>query len=623
MYHWYELCDAVQGDTYSVDGVHVSNFVLPLYFTASEEHLNHNDFLGRGVRSFGVRPGGYIGFFDPESKVNRQYHAPDDNLARHRLVKKAKFSNTTRSDRRDPFSTGDVLNDPSWVTCDAISFELITRLSENSPQIECARYLVSHHLGTAWRVRSCAGDPNEFDAIYVGKLPISFARAWEFTHILETEPTVVYAEPSFTFPVPGETDALARGFERRESSRGEKHSHETDDYLWALKQCNVPAAWKLFEETGKRPGDGVLIGHPDSGFVEHPELDRNRVRIDFDRDFLEEDSETRTEAYRQGLHGLATASVVMSGSGGATDILRGPAQYSEILPLRVTKPGFIFPAPVLLFGGMRRLRDAVDYAVQHGCQIISISLGGFEHRGLRKAIGRATKAGVIVCAAAGNKVGFVVCPACYEETIAVAGCRVDRTGWKESCRGDAVDISAPAESVWRATVSEEGEPVVVRGNGTSYATALIAGIAALWRSYHGEELDSRNRAEIPLLFRELLWQTASTDNQLPEGFGAGIVDAEALLRRRLPSKVSGPTSSRVNRSDTTSMFKEEPRYAELPGGCRQEIRCAETLLAIIEASQSSRLGLWHAAHGDVVARPERFSQTLVKWLNTTSNEGSA
>jgi hypothetical protein len=38
VYHWFEMCDAVQDERYSIDGIAVSNFVLPLYFTSSTEH---------------------------------------------------------------------------------------------------------------------------------------------------------------------------------------------------------------------------------------------------------------------------------------------------------------------------------------------------------------------------------------------------------------------------------------------------------------------------------------------------------------------------------------------------------------------------------------------------------
>jgi hypothetical protein len=70
VFHWYEMCDAVQSESYSIDGIEVSNFVLPLYFTLNDEKGGRNDFMnrksnGKSLKSFGVNPGGYVGFFDP------------------------------------------------------------------------------------------------------------------------------------------------------------------------------------------------------------------------------------------------------------------------------------------------------------------------------------------------------------------------------------------------------------------------------------------------------------------------------------------------------------------------------------------------------------------------------
>jgi hypothetical protein len=74
--------DAVQAETYKIDGVEVSNFLLPLYFTGSEEVGGRNDFLGNShkgktLQSFGVNPGGYIGFFDPKSGRTRTSRGPE------------------------------------------------------------------------------------------------------------------------------------------------------------------------------------------------------------------------------------------------------------------------------------------------------------------------------------------------------------------------------------------------------------------------------------------------------------------------------------------------------------------------------------------------------------------
>jgi len=100
VFHWYELCDAVQDESYEVDGVMVSNFVLPLYFTSSEERGGRNDFLGRTYKgktleSFGVNPGGYIGFYDPRSRQIGSFTAKGD----HRAETRRAIKNRARGSR--------------------------------------------------------------------------------------------------------------------------------------------------------------------------------------------------------------------------------------------------------------------------------------------------------------------------------------------------------------------------------------------------------------------------------------------------------------------------------------------------------------------------------------------
>ena len=614
VYHWYEVCDAVQTDTYFIDGVEVSNFVLPLYFTSAEEHLNHNDFLGRGVRSFGVRRGGYVGFFDPENERHDMYHRPDDEDAVRRMNLKAEFRDVKRTGRRDG-NLGDVLNDPHWVACEAISFELKTNGNDMSLLMNEAQRVVSQHLGGSWKVRVCRGDPKEFDAIHIGSRPLTFADAWQRAHNLETEENVVYAEPSFTFPTPGETDVSDEFARKRFSALSTDHKPKTDkNYKWVLEACNVPAAWKFIEESAGNPGQGVLIGHPDSGFIEHPEMDIRRVRIDFDKDFLEEDEETRTKRIKDGSHGLATASVIMSGLGDEDDKITGPAYCAEILPLRVTKPRGLIPAPVLFSGGLRRLRDAVDYAVQRGCRVISISLGGPPHRGLRKAIQRAKEEGVIICAAAGNVVSFVVWPARYKEVIAVAGCDIDRKPWTGSCRGPSVNVTAPAESVWRATVSEDSDRIVARSSGTSYAVGLTASIAAMWLAHHCKTLAKLRRSDIPGLFLQLLEKTATRDHKLPaEGFGAGIVDAHKLLLESVPDSTSGQEISSLDETADEDILGKGHNLGDMGDTFLKELLSAKLLVDMVDASRSFEPSRRPASQPRY--RSVRLSEKLTQHLN--------
>ncbi len=104
--HWYEMCDAVQDESYSIDGIQVSNFVLPLYFTPGDERGGRNDFLGTltkaGTRlaSFGTNPGGYIGFFDPKTGKDSTFELPGDKRAAERQRIKDEIGLARRSTRR-------------------------------------------------------------------------------------------------------------------------------------------------------------------------------------------------------------------------------------------------------------------------------------------------------------------------------------------------------------------------------------------------------------------------------------------------------------------------------------------------------------------------------------------
>lgn len=93
VFHWYEVCDAVQSEWYKIDGVPVSNFVLPHYFTRDDEAGMRNDFLsrkhkGNALRSFGVNPGGYVGFWDP--KLGQHADHSGDTRGKKRLARKRK-----------------------------------------------------------------------------------------------------------------------------------------------------------------------------------------------------------------------------------------------------------------------------------------------------------------------------------------------------------------------------------------------------------------------------------------------------------------------------------------------------------------------------------------------------
>lgn len=111
VFHWYEMCDAVQAETYEIDEVEVSNFVLPLYFTGGEELGGRNDFLnrshdGKTLRSFGVNPGGYVGFFDPALGDHDTFSMKNDKVASRVRKAKAAALSARRAGRHVAPGTG-------------------------------------------------------------------------------------------------------------------------------------------------------------------------------------------------------------------------------------------------------------------------------------------------------------------------------------------------------------------------------------------------------------------------------------------------------------------------------------------------------------------------------------
>jgi hypothetical protein len=187
-----------------------------------------------------------------------------------------------------------------------------------------------------------------------------------------------------------------------------------------------------------------------------------------------------------------------------------------------------------------QLARAVAHATSVHCDVISISLGGAGFFGLKAAIDNAVQAGAIVVTAAGNCVHLVVAPALYDHTIAVAATNGEDKPWHGSCHGTAVDISAPGEDVYRAYRNHpnDGTVSVEPSDGTSYATAMVAGAAALWLGYHGRpaiEAARRRGETVHDVFARLVVATSNggTPGWMPAQFGRGILDVAALLKADL------------------------------------------------------------------------------------------
>jgi serine protease len=291
---------------------------------------------------------------------------------------------------------------------------------------------------------------------------LSVGEAWDLSYRLRELPEVMHAEPLFEAAVSGRPDwyqeitpemlaseqieaAINLGSKLFGSGSDFPHLKESDPPEWSLELMKVPSAWqRFFPDGNKQPGQGVVIGHPDTGFQPNPEILPNLL-IDKGFDFLDMDPDATDslEEKPPGVlianpgHGTGTSSVIISPRGDQTPsnenekFVSGVAPGARVMPLRITKS-------VVLFG-MMKLAKAIDYAVENGAHVISISLGGVPSFRLWWSIVNAQRKGVIVAAAAGNCVQFVVWPAAYDEVIGVTACNATREIWIGSSRGEGVD----------------------------------------------------------------------------------------------------------------------------------------------------------------------------------------
>ena len=413
-------------------------------------------------------------------------------------------------------------------------------------------HVVSQNLGAAWEVKPIGDRFTEFEVspkkdVTSGAPALSIREIWEATYRLRGVPGVIDAEPLLGVPLPeypvhnvGDFPPPGAAFSLNQDL---PESGEAD---WGIKQLHVYEAWNDFFPD-KTPGEGIVIGHPDTGYRRHPEIADNLL-VEKSHDYVEGDDDAEDELIQGWLqnpsHGTGTASVIISRRGGqgtypSGQVMTGVAPGAKLIPFRVS-PSVILLSP-------QNLSEAIERATDEGAHVISMSMGtGFFNKRLLTAVLYAQKRGVIVLAAAGNYVGYVVWPAAYDEVIAVAACNAQRKTWWGSSRGPKVDVTAPGESVWRAQVYEENGSLVndvSRGYGTSFAVAAVAGVAALWLSYHGrEKLIERYGAEkIPFIFNQILRTTCEEMPAWEQGsFGAGLVNARSVLAAPLPDDVNFP-----------------------------------------------------------------------------------
>lgn len=396
----------------------------------------------------------------------------------------------------------------------------------------------------------------------------SVGQAFDEAYVLRDSVGAEYAEPLLKVTMPEDVAIGAPGTRGGES---EPDPIASGDAIWSLRYANVPRAFELVRATTNRPAgkeaQGILVAHPDTGYSHHPEnwegANPRAVDVAHGYDYVDDDNDPKDPLSHEGLianpgHGTASSSVIVSPPGcqlpGVTNCVTGAGPGARIIPLRVHTSVVVFDTKRL----SRAIAEAAAGKLGVRVDVISIAMGGPPSIALWKAVRRAEKSGLLVIAAAGNYVQMVVWPARFDATIAVSAVNPRCTPWRHASHGSAVDISAPGDGVWRATFDEQNDYTIGMGAGTTFATGTTAGVATLWLAQFNADPQLailRNSGQLTRALREALaassWRPENSADKRPPGvscdgaprwqpleYGAGIVNARALLERPLSQSLS-------------------------------------------------------------------------------------
>ncbi|MFG1707569.1 S8 family serine peptidase [Nonomuraea sp. M3C6] len=294
---------------------------------------------------------------------------------------------------------------------------------------------------------------------------------------------------------------------------------------WQVGVLRLPEAWRLSR------GAGVLVAVLDTGVnSRHPDLEGT---------VIQGPDLTGTARSLWGQHGTAMASLIAGRGHGDGRGVIGVAPEAEVLSVRVTLENGDPLREKQRSGAGDALAKGIRYAVDHGADVISMSLGGGsgswegsapEEEAVQYAIGK----GAVLVASSGNdgdtanRKNF---PAAYPGVIAVGA--VDR-GLKVarfSNRQDYLSVVAPGTEI----VTADGSDSYVVGDGTSSAAAMVAGIAALVRAAHPDMSPYLVRRAIELGTRK---RPADGHSR---AYGHGV--ANALLALRAADRLGAPAAA--------------------------------------------------------------------------------
>jgi subtilisin family serine protease len=481
-----------------------------------------------------------------------------------------------------PEGTGASVNLPSATTMDGIEYtgRQLVLLREDSKESDLKKFVSASGVSAMMRASDFAEsaiDPRQAEtaeAIYFDNLKVvvmnaapdqvarveSLAMSESDSNVLATEPERMNyhcgLEKADAEYLRGYRDAInhladkfigASGAEEESASLAAAGFSDTAQFTWGLQATRV--------NTSPFAGQGVKVAILDTGLdFLHPDF---VGRVISQQSFIA--GETAQDGHFHGTHCVGTS----CGPRIAPPRRYGCAFGAEIFVGKVLSNLGSGPDQSILGG--------INWAINNGCRIVSMSLGSRVNPGdvaspvYEQVAQRALSRNTLIIAAAGNdsrrpgQISPVGRPANCPSILAVAAVNSTMGIAPFSCgginpNGGGVDIAGPGVDIFSTSPMSTRYRAL---SGTSMATPHVAGIAALW-------LQAR-----PTLSARGLWQTlVSNSLRLPlpaRDVGAGLVQAPQ----------SWIVAKSILDSDGNSIIERGEQRSALPSLCFASASCSQ------------------------------------------------
>lgn len=284
---------------------------------------------------------------------------------------------------------------------------------------------------------------------------------------------------------------------------------DSQKYSWGVKAFNLPDSWKYTQ------GEGVKIAVLDTGCdLTHVDLVDNLLP---GVNFVQPGQPPEDD---QG-HGCHCVGIICAANNEIGVV--GVAPKAKVMPIKILdKNGS---------GNFDNVAKGIKWAVEHGADIISMSLGcPIPLPKVQMAIQWANSLGVPTFCAAGN-CGIskeLLYPANYPDTISIGSIDENFTRSNFSNTGQNLDFLAPGGKIF-STVPKNWYSIM---SGTSMSCPFVSGIAALLLSYkrkYGLDMPLNNVKDYRNVFKNYVTHVSDpkfADKKFFQGFG--IIDPREL-----------------------------------------------------------------------------------------------